>query len=64
MGALFYVSIGFNAVDGVYYPNGTFVRPIDEGAIIGGENSFLTAHFSPLLVSSIASSVMYVPFPC
>ncbi|KAI0683988.1 hypothetical protein BC835DRAFT_1310761 [Cytidiella melzeri] len=58
MGVLFYISLGFNANHGVFYPNGTFVRPIEEGVRFGGENSFLTTHFSPLLLSSISSSLI------
>ncbi|KAE9387393.1 hypothetical protein BT96DRAFT_1005154 [Gymnopus androsaceus JB14] len=56
MSTLFYLSLGLRAPHGLFYPNGSFVRPVAEGVLIGGENSFITTHFSPLLVSSIAYS--------
>lgn len=58
MGTLFYISIGFSAPHGHYLKNGTFVRPIDEGYAIGRKDSLISTHFSPLLVSSIASSLV------
>ncbi|KAF8507730.1 hypothetical protein JB92DRAFT_2793251 [Gautieria morchelliformis] len=63
MGALFYISIGFGAPDGIFRPDGTYVRPIDEGASIGGKRSVITTHFTPLLVSTIASSLIGVISP-
>ncbi|KAF8465185.1 hypothetical protein JB92DRAFT_3063072 [Gautieria morchelliformis] len=63
MGALFYISIGFGAPDGIFLPNGTYARPINEGASIGGNSSVVTTHFSPLLVSTVASSLIGVISP-
>ncbi|KAF8507733.1 hypothetical protein JB92DRAFT_3083990 [Gautieria morchelliformis] len=63
MGALFYISIGFGAPHGIFRPDGTYVRPIDEGASIGGKRSVITTHFSPLLVSTVASSLIGVISP-
>ncbi|KAF8492114.1 hypothetical protein JB92DRAFT_3090457 [Gautieria morchelliformis] len=63
MGLLFYISIGFGAPDGIYLPDGTYARPIDEGASIGGKGSVITTHFTPLLVSTIASSLIGVISP-
>ncbi|KAF8507728.1 hypothetical protein JB92DRAFT_3121549 [Gautieria morchelliformis] len=63
MGALFYISIGFGAPDGIFLPDGTYARPIDEGASIGGNSSVVTTHFTPLLVSTIASSLVGVISP-
>jgi hypothetical protein len=58
MGTLFYASLGFKAKHGIFHPNGTYVRPLQEGIWFGSEHSFLTTHFSPLLLSSISSSLM------
>lgn len=62
MGALFYTSLGFKARHGIYYHNGTYIRPLHEGVRFGDQDSFLTTHFSPLLLSSISSSLVYVRF--
>ncbi|KAI0085274.1 hypothetical protein BDY19DRAFT_967127 [Irpex rosettiformis] len=63
MGALFYASLGFEASHGTFYPNGTYVRPLNEGIMFGDERSFLSTHFSPLLLSSISSSLIGVLSP-
>ena len=60
MATLFYVSIGFNAPNGAYPGNGTFIRPVDEGFAVKIAGKQISSSVSPLLISSVSSSVMYV----
>ncbi|KAI0337821.1 hypothetical protein BDW22DRAFT_1363592 [Trametopsis cervina] len=65
LGVLFYISLNFKAPHGVFFSNGTFVRPADEGVLLlgGGEDSFLTSHFTPLLLSSLSSTLVGILSP-
>lgn len=59
LGALFYLSLDLTAPDGQYLSNATYVRPVNETIL--GRGTILNTKISPLLVSSISSTLMCVP---
>ncbi|KAG0141953.1 hypothetical protein CROQUDRAFT_663147 [Cronartium quercuum f. sp. fusiforme G11] len=58
LGLAFYYSLGLTAPHGQHLPNGTYLRPTSEGFSIGKPDSWASSHFSPLLVSSISSTLI------
>ncbi|KAG0148198.1 hypothetical protein CROQUDRAFT_721806 [Cronartium quercuum f. sp. fusiforme G11] len=63
LGVLFYLSLGLHAPHGVHFPNGTYVRPNSEAFSLGGFDSWGSANTTPLVISSVSSTLIELIAP-
>ncbi|KAH9818067.1 hypothetical protein DFH28DRAFT_139028 [Melampsora americana] len=61
LGLAFYLSLALSAPHGQFLSNGTYIRPNREGVV--DSKAWASIHFSPLLVSSVSSTLVGIIAP-